>query len=204
MSRRLILLGCTLLFASGVFAANRDVITVEVVQVPVYVSVDGHAVTGFTKSDFELYVNGKPQAVDYFDTIDFAGMPASVTSDPRQRRLYLLTFDLLFSTPNALVRARAAAEKYPHPALPGDVFPVATYTSNHRLTFVIPFTPDRELVHGALRSLSGTGAGDPLALTFSASAVDAQAVDQDLERRYGIARHTEVMAAMMHEAARGA
>src|SRR5258708_21360666 len=136
MSRRLILLGCTLLFASGVFAAHRDVITVEVVQVPVYVSVDGHAVTGLTKSDFELYVNGKPQAVDYFDTIDFAGMPASATSDPRQRRLYLLTFALLFSTPHALVRARAAAEKYLAPPLPGGVFAGATYTSNPGLNFL--------------------------------------------------------------------
>src|SRR5713226_3181846 len=131
MNRRLILLGCTLLLASGVFAAHSEVTIVEVVQVPVYVSVDGHAVTGLTKSDFELYINGKPQAVDYFDTIDFAGMPASATSDPRQRRLYLLTFDLLFSTPNALVRARAAAEKYLDHALAGDVFAVATYTSNH-------------------------------------------------------------------------
>ncbi len=204
MNRRLILLGCTLFLAPGLFAAHREVTIVEVVQVPVYVSVDGHAVTGLTKSDFELYINGKPQAVDYFDTIDFAGMPASATSDPRQRRLYLLTFDLLFSTPNALVRARAAAEKYLDRALPGDVFAVATYTSNHGLNFIIPFTRDRELVHGALRSLSGTGAGDPLALTFSASAADAQAVDQDLERREGIAAQTAVMAAMMHEAARGA
>jgi hypothetical protein len=131
-------------------------------------------------------------------------MPASATSDPRQRRLYLLTFDLLFSTPNALVRARAAAEQYLDRALPGDVFAVATYTSNHGLNFVIPFSRDRELVHGALRSLSATGAGDPLALTFSAGAADAQAVDQDLERREGMAAQTEVMAAMMHEAARGA
>src|SRR5258708_29711351 len=204
MNRRLILLGCTLFLASGVFAAHREVTIVEVVQVPVYVSVDGHAVTGLTRSDFELYVNGKPQVVDYFDTIDFAGMPASATSDPRQRRLYLLTLGVLCSTANALGGVRAGAEEDLDHALPGDVFAVATYTSNHGLNFVIPFTRDRELVHGALRSLSATGAGDPLALTFSASAADAQAVDQDLERREGIAAQTAVMAAMMHEAARGA
>jgi VWFA-related protein len=204
MRRRFLFLGfAILLVASSAFAVHREVTTVEVVQVPVYVSVDGHAVTGLTKSDFELYVNGKRQAVDYFDTIDFAGLPAAGTTDPRQRRLYLLTFDLLFSTPNALARATAAAGQYLAHALPGDVFAVATYTSNHGLNFVVPFTRDLGLVHSALRSLRTT-TGDPLALTLAESASTAQVIDPELDRREAMSAQTAVMASLMQEASRGA
>ena len=169
MNRRLTLLASALLLvSSSAFAAHHEVATVEVVQVPVYISVNGHAVTGLTKDDFAIYVNGKPQAVDYFDTIDFAALPAATTSDPRQRRLYLLTFDLLFSSTSALQRAQKAAEQYVDHALPGDVFAVATYTGSHGLQFVVPFTRDQALLRRALRGLGRARAGDPLFLTVSA------------------------------------
>jgi VWFA-related protein len=168
MTRRLTLLASALLLiASQAFAAHHEVATVEVVQVPVYISVAGHAVTGLTKDDFELYVNGKPQSVDYFDTIDFAALPAATTNDPRQRRLYLLTFDFRFSSRDALQRAQKAALKYVDHALPGDVFAVATYSANHSLQFVVPFTRDQVLLRRALRGLGRARAGDPLFLTVS-------------------------------------
>lgn len=176
------LLLTTTLLTSNLFAAHRETTTVEVVQVPVYVSVDGKALTGLTRTDFELYVNGKPQPFDYFDVIDFAGLPAEAKSDPRQRRMYLLTFDMLFSSPNSLYRAQAAAEKYLGRALPGDVFAVAKYTSNHGLEFIIPFTRDRALVHSALASLSSSRAGDPLQLTITSN---APATLNDAERDAG-------------------
>src|SRR5258708_2146865 len=60
MNRRLTLLASALLLVtSQAFAAHHEVATVEVVQVPVYISVNGHAVTDLTKDDFEIYVNGK-------------------------------------------------------------------------------------------------------------------------------------------------
>jgi len=168
MNRRLTLLASALLLVSSqAFAVHHEVATVEVVQVPVYISVNGHAVTGLTKDDFEIYVNGKPQSVDYFDTIDFAALPASTTSDPRQRRLYLLTFDERFSSRAALQRAQKAALQYLDHALPGDVFGVATYTGNHGLQFVVPFTRDQVLLRRALRGLSSAQAGDPLFLTVT-------------------------------------
>ncbi len=166
MTRRLTLLASAFLFVSSqAFAAHHEVATVEVVQVPVYISVDGHAVTGLTKDDFSLYVNGKPQVVDYFDTIDFAALPATTRTDPRQRRLYLLTFDMRFSSRFALQRAQKAALQYIDHPLPGDVFAVATYTGNHGLQFVVPFTRDQVLLRRALRGLSSVRAGDPLFLT---------------------------------------
>jgi VWFA-related protein len=145
--------------------------TVEVVQVPVYVSLDGKAVGGLAQSDFALYVNGKRQDVAYFDVIDFAALaPAAATSDPRQRRMYLLTFDLLFSTPNSIQRAQKAAEVYLDHASPGDVFAVAKYTSNHGFEFIVPFTRDRALAQAAIGSLSSSASGDPLQLTLAAAA----------------------------------
>ncbi len=57
----------SLLFAEAASAdrseVTRDVTNVEVVQVPVYVTRDGASVTGLTKEQFELFVNGKARAV---------------------------------------------------------------------------------------------------------------------------------------------
>src|ERR1044071_9967816 len=60
-----------LLVAVPAFAAHREVQNVEVVQVPVYVSTALGVVTGLTRDNFDLTVNGKPQPIDYFDVIDF-------------------------------------------------------------------------------------------------------------------------------------
>ena len=105
----------SLILAVSAVAQHREVQTVEVVQVPVYVtSWDGAVITGLTRDHFELFVNGKRQTIDYFDVIDFgavatpAGGPAR---DVRQRRLYVLLFDMLYSTPNSVYRAQRAAEK---------------------------------------------------------------------------------------------
>ena len=54
--------------------------------------------TGFSPSKVgRLFVNAKLQSIDYFDVIDFATLSAEEARDPRQRRLYLLVFDLSFS-----------------------------------------------------------------------------------------------------------
>src|ERR1700682_12627 len=99
-----------LLLAASLFAQtqHREQTTVEVVQVPVYVSASGVAMTGLAKDDFELYVNGKRETSAYSDVIDFATggkseeAPAATDGpaaapDVRQRRLYVLLFDLVYS-----------------------------------------------------------------------------------------------------------
>jgi VWFA-related protein len=189
MNRRFILLASALLLVSSqAFAAHREVATVEVVQIPVYISHDGRAVTGLTKNDFELYVNGERQTVDYFDTIDFAGLPAEAASDPRQRRLYLLTFDMRFSSRAALQRAQKAAEQYVDHAVSGDVFAVATYTANHSLQFVVPFTRDQALLHRALRGLGSARAGDPLFLTVRTDGGSMAGPDGPATQAFGFMR----------------
>src|SRR5207302_10962215 len=78
---------------------TREKTTVEVVQVPVSVTTDGSSVRGLTREDFTLRVNGKVQPVDYFDVIDFASLSNDQLRDPRQRRLYVLAFDLPHTPP---------------------------------------------------------------------------------------------------------
>src|SRR5438105_1790497 len=74
------------------------------------------ALQNLAKDDFQLYVNGKSQPIDYFDPINFrtpakseaAPVPV-VPRDIRDRRLFLLILDCAFTRPEALDRARRAA-----------------------------------------------------------------------------------------------
>src|SRR5688572_12719464 len=116
----------------------REVTTVEVVEVPVYVTNGGKPVTGLTRDHFRLFVNGKPQSIDYFDVVDFAGLSADEAQNPRQRRLYFLLFDLT-SHPFAILRARKAVDAFVQEAGPADVFAVATLGKGG-LNIVVPFT----------------------------------------------------------------
>ena len=64
-----------ILFALSLSAQPlREVTTVEVVEVPVYITTSGAPLTGLTLDHFRLFVNGKPQSIDYFDVVDFAGL----------------------------------------------------------------------------------------------------------------------------------
>jgi VWFA-related protein len=152
-------------------AQVRENVTVEVVQVPVYVTTsDGQPVRGLTKDSFTLLVDGHPQPIDYFDVIDFAAVPdaqQAVERPRRERRLYLLLFDITFATPAKLVRAQRAAEQavsHSNPAT--DFFAVATYSSSRGVHFLSPFLSDRVAVTHAIFTLHGSKAQDPLGLSL--------------------------------------
>lgn len=151
----------------------RENVTVEVVQVPVYVTTsDGQPIRGLTKDSFQLSVDGHPQPVEYFDVIDFGTAPASgpqqVERPRRERRLYLLLFDLTFATPAKIVRAqRAAQQAVAHSNPATDFFAVATYSSNRGVQFVSPFLSDRVAVARAIYTLHASKAQDPLGIAVS-------------------------------------
>ena len=155
------------LLGSTAFAQLRESVSVEVVQVPVYVTAQGTAISGLTRDNFRLFINGKAQSIDYFDRIDFNGLPAGETSDLRQRRLYLLVFDLTFSSANSLRRAQKAAEKMVDAATPGDTFGIATLTPARGAAVVVPFSQDRPAVVNAVRNLRLTRLPDPLRLSLT-------------------------------------
>jgi VWFA-related protein len=189
----------SLLAAAMLLAAQRETTTVEVVQVPVYVSASGAAVSGLTKGDFELFVNGKKQNIDYFDVVDFAALPKAAAApasssstaaptpppDPRQRRLYLLLFDCVYSSHEGIVRAQHAAERYLAAAAESDLFAVGTYTEQRGVELVVPFTRDRVVARHAVKTLAARSAADPARLVLEYLEVaegmpaDAVATDND-------------------------
>lgn len=140
----------------------RDSVTVEVVDVPVFVSRGSTPVQGLRAEDFELYVNGQRQPIDYFDVVSPAGEPSL-----RERRLFLLMFDSAFSRPHALVRAQQAASRLIASAPESDLFAVATFTSRAGIQFAVPFTADRGALQRAIGSLTVSKSGDPLAIVMT-------------------------------------
>jgi VWFA-related protein len=169
-------LGFVLLIACALSAQAqvRESVTVEVVQVPVYVTTsDGKPVTGLTKDAFQLSVDGHPQPIEYFDTFDFGtatGGPAPAERTRRERRLYLLLFDLSFATPGSIGRAQRAAEQavmHSNPAT--DLFAVATYSSNKGVFFLSPFLSDRVAVTRAIYTLKSSSAQDPLGIALASA-----------------------------------
>ena len=164
-----------LLVAAPLFAAHREVQNVEVVQVPVYVSTSRGVVTGLTRDNFQLFVNGKPQAIDYFDVIDFARIaPVAAPDarvDPRQRRLYVLLFDLFYEAPNSIHRAQQAAQELVAHAGYADVFAIATYSSYRGIDVLVPFTKDHVAIARAISSLRPAANADPLRLAVGPAEV---------------------------------
>jgi VWFA-related protein len=166
-----VLLPALLLFTTVPFAfgspQQRDTATVEVVQVPVSVTASGAAVRGLTRDDFSVRVNGKPQRIDYFDVIDFAALSSEQLRDPRQRRLYLLVFDLANSSAFSMIRAKRAAEQYLASAQPSDYFAIALLQRHSDVDFIVPFTRDKAALRRAVASFSAASRADPLRLTMA-------------------------------------
>ncbi|MGZ5443857.1 MAG: VWA domain-containing protein [Thermoanaerobaculia bacterium] len=158
-----------LLLAVPVFAQRYDdSITVNVVEVPVYVERFLKPIPGLTRDDFELFIDGKLQAVEYLDVIeDKAGGPAQEAApapadqaDLKRRRLVVLLFDVGGSSALAVSRARTQAMQFVQGSRPGDAYAVATI-GRTGVQFVVPFTADRIAVHRAIGTMAPSRAGDP-------------------------------------------
>lgn len=173
---------------------------VEVVEVEVPVEVrtrDGEPVRGLTADDFRLFDQGRERPISRFEVIDLAisepgpgadGAPAPSRAQPSRPRHLLLLFDMTFSNPLAITRARAAAREIVLGALPrSDLVAVATYSIEYGPRMLVTFTPDRAQVARALDSLSfdraaGFRSLDPLRFLVPyqpPASADAQASRQE-------------------------
>ena len=189
-----VVLGAVLCVIAPAYSQFKESISVELVSVPVYVSVHNEPVRGLTRDDFELLVNGKPQEIEYFDVTEFsspdqAGKPSSpgpiaapavaapgvtVAAPPtlsdiarnplRERRLYMLVFDQALASLFERARARKAAATFVSQAAPSDFFAIATFTGPGGVQVLLPFTNDREVIRRALEK-SSVSRLDPLHLT---------------------------------------
>ena len=175
MNRLIALFGAVVVALSLFAQTHSESITVEVVDVPVYVYNSSGPVQNLTKDDFELFVNGNPQRIDYFDPIDFTAPGAKTAEgtapprDIRDRRLFLLMFDCAFTRPEALDRARRAAVAMIDAAGPADYFSIATFTSKNGAQLIVPFTNDHDVAKRAAMTLQASSIHDPLAITISAN-----------------------------------
>ncbi len=138
--------------------------TARVVEVQVPVNVvgkDGDSIRGLTVDDFEVFDGGKRREIIGFEVLDLAliepgqtrtevdrAVPASA------RRHFLLLFDLSFSNPNLIIRAREAAREFVLEHLhPTDLVAVAMHSVESGARILVTFTPDRAQVARAIDTL---------------------------------------------------
>lgn len=132
---------------------------VRVVAVPVFVTDKaGRARGGLTAADFELEDQGRKAPLVAFLEVDTAaaqppGTEAGPLVQASARRQFLLLFDLTFSTPTGIMRARDAATALVRDSLaPSDLAAVATF-SQSGIRLLVGFTPDREQLERAIATL---------------------------------------------------
>ncbi|HEV8580200.1 MAG TPA: VWA domain-containing protein [Thermoanaerobaculia bacterium] len=141
----------------------EDTSQVVAVEVPVnVVDRDGQPVRGLTAADFEVFDGGEPQKITGFEIIDLKTVQSepAAASRPAEnlpsggRRHFLLLFDLSFSSPTSILKARLAARDLVLNALhASDLAAVATYSLETGPKLLVTFTPDRSQLARAIDTL---------------------------------------------------
>ncbi len=151
---------------------------VVAIEVPVEVIKNGEPVRGLKAADFEVSEGRKKLKITGFDVVDLAAIPAPSEAVPAPlpiaaRRHFLFLFDLTFSEPKSVLKARQAAADLVTKSLhPSDLVAVATYSASKGPQLVLGFTADRRQVAaaidtlGVVQPLERSQAADPLKLTY--------------------------------------
>jgi VWFA-related protein len=157
----------------------HEALTVQYVEVPVtVVARDGNPVRGLTRANFELYDGKQRVDVSGFDAIDFAS-PASLLAqekNPAARRTFLILFDLGYSSPRALERARDAARDFiQHNVQPRDLVGVGAIDQRRGYRLLANFSTDRSGTLAAIETPQSYHAADPLGLVDDAASAASSA-----------------------------
>jgi VWFA-related protein len=134
------------------FSGTTQVLSIEV---PVQVVRDGEPVRGLQAGDFQVWEGRRRLPVTGFETLDLAAVAAGKTAGipAAARRHFLFLFDLAFSEPKSVVRARQAAAGLLDQLKPTDLVAVATYSARRGPQLVLGYTADRRQLKSALASL---------------------------------------------------
>jgi VWFA-related protein len=135
--------------------ALSETTEVVAVQVPVQVVRNGEPVRGLTAADFEVYDGRRKQTVTGFEVLDLAGArgPAVAAIAPSLRRHFLFLFDMSFSEPASIVKARRMVREMLPALHPSDLVAVASYSSANGPRLLLGFTSDRRQVSQAIDNL---------------------------------------------------
>lgn len=161
---------------------------VSVVSLPVFVTdAQGRAVAGLTRADFELFDEGRPVKIVGFSEVDAARpeLDDELRQAPAARRQFLLLFDLAFTGPAGLVRARQAALEFvARKVQPLDLVSVATFSAHQGLRVLVGFTSDRAQLRRALTHLGLMQVdrpADPLGLVYDLTELGGAFADTTLD-----------------------
>ncbi len=157
---------------------EKEQVEVISIQVPVYVTRKGEPVKDLTIDNFLVTDNGSKQALLGLDIQDLTLVgpdehEKALPLPAAARRNFLLLFDLTYSSPASLVRARLAAGEILQDALhQDDLVAVAVYGAGSGARVVLNFTSDREQLELAIASVFSPvdqgGFVDPLGMTMIA------------------------------------
>ncbi len=135
------------------------------VEVPVrVVDRQGNPIRGLTADEFEVYDEGRRQAIVGFDAIDLAQKGLDHPGDigplpPAARRRFLLLFDMSYSRPKELLAAQRAAKEFVLSGLGDqDLAAVASFSVEQGVRILVTFSNDRAQLARAVDTL---GLADP-------------------------------------------
>ena len=133
-------------------------VQVLAVEIPVQVVRDGEPVRGLEAADFEIYEGRRRLPITGFEALDLAspaarGRSRTAAVPAAARRHFLFLFDLAFSEPQAIARARRSAAGVLAQLQPSDLAAVATYSATRGPQLVLGFTADRRQLDAAMASL---------------------------------------------------
>ena len=157
-----------------------------VIEIPVTVlGKDGRPLAGLEAKDFELYDDGKKQAINAVDVIDLSVPPAAAAPEgaaapapipASARRLWLIVFDTSYTSMAGLLRARQGARDFVTSSMPpNDLVAVGSLSVDTGWKLLVNFTRDRSQLAAAIDSLGTPGAAlhatDPLGFAFTAPTI---------------------------------
>ena len=180
----------------------EDRVDVLEIQVPVnVVGRDGNAVRGLTSEDFVVREGRREREIADLRVIDLRALESTDGRIQMEhvlpaegRRHLLLVFDLTFSSPGAILRARQAARRFVLRDLhPTDLAAVMSFSEQAGPQLLVTFTSDRAQLARAIDNLGRQDLlkgrpGDPLRFVVDNPSTgadlqspDRSASDQDVE-----------------------
>lgn len=161
------------LSASPALSRFTESTSVVAVEIPVQVVANGEPVRGLGVDNFEVFSGRTKQTITSFEVLDLkvaAAGPQPVAA--ALRRHFLFFFDLSFSEPESLLKARAAARELVVKNLhPTDFVAVASYHPSKGARVLLGFTADRRQARYAIDNLAAPQLlnrnADPLRLALA-------------------------------------